>query len=272
MKSAAMVSRFLRACFFAQRVRGGERISPEARWASLLAVLALVSLFFWSCFSALRYHWTWDSVWAYQGYFLRGWLITLVLSVASLVFSTLLGLGLALMQRSSFLPSRYVSRVYVEIARGTPLLVQVLVLNYVVASAFHMGNRYAVGVLILSLYSGAYISEIIQAGIAGVGESQLESARAIGLTRVQTYRYLIFPQALRHILPPLGLQLVSLIKDSSLLSVIAISEFSKNAQEVAAVTYSAMESYFPLALGYLVLTLPLSLWTRRLAAHYRYET
>jgi polar amino acid transport system permease protein len=267
-----MASDFLRACFFVQWIRGEERISSPARWASLLAAFGFLSLFFWFCFSALQYHWTWESVWTYRGYFWRGWFITLGLSVASLGLSTVLGLGLALMQRSSFLPSRYVSRLYVEITRGTPLLVQVLVLNYLVASAFSMSNRYAVGILILSLYAGAYISEIIQAGIDGVGESQLESARAIGLTPVQTYRHLIFPQALRHILPPLGLQLVSLIKDSSLLSVIAINEFAKNAQEVAAVTYSSMESYLPLALGYLILTLPLSLWTRRLAEQYRYET
>jgi polar amino acid transport system permease protein len=267
-----MVADLLRKYFFAQRIPGGERVSAPARWASLITALAVVSLFFWSCFSVLRYHWTWETIWTYRGYFGRGWLITLGLSVASLALSTLLGLGLALMQRSSFLPFRYLSRLYVEIARGTPLLVQVLVLNYVVASALHVGNRYVVGILILSLYSGAYISEIIRAGIDSVGESQLESARAIGLTSGQTYRHLIFPQALRHMVPPLSLQLVSLIKDSSLLSVIAINEFSKNAQEVAAVTYSAMESYLPLALGYLILTLPLSLWTRRLAAQYRYET
>ena len=126
--------------------------------------------------------------------------------------------------------------------------------------------------LTLSFFSGAYISEIIRAGIESVGKSQLESARAIGLTRSQTYRYVIFPQALRQTLPPLAGQFVSLIKDSSLLSIIAITEFTWSAQAVNARTFSTLESYLPLAFGYLILTLPISLWTRRLERQHKYET
>ena len=91
--------------------------------------------------------------------------------------------------------------------RGTPLLVQILIFFYVVADAIGVGNRYLVGVLTLAFFSGAYISEIIRAGIESVGQSQLESARAIGLTPAQTYRHVIFPQALRQTLPPLAGQL-----------------------------------------------------------------
>ena len=156
--------------------------------------------------------------------------------------------------------------------RGTPLLVQILVFFYVVADAFGVGDRYVVGVLTLSIFSGAYISEIIRAGIESVGESQLESARAIGLTRVQIYRYVVFPQVTRLVLPPLTGQFASLIKDSSLLSIIAVSEFTLNAQEVNAFTYSTLESYLPLALGYLVLTLPISLVSRSLEQRFRYAT
>jgi polar amino acid transport system permease protein len=170
------------------------------------------------------------------------------------------------------LPLRNFGHLYVELVRGTPLLVQILVFFYVVADAFRVENRYVAGVLILSFFSGAYISEVIRAGIQGVSESQLESARAIGLTRAQTYRYVIFPQALRLSLPPLVGQFVSLIKDSSLLSTIAVNEFTQAARDVNSVTYSTLECYLPLAAGYLVLTLPLSLWLRSLEKRFHFET
>lgn len=179
---------------------------------------------------------------------------------------------LALLRRTPFLPLRYLARIYVETIRGTPLLVQLLIFFYVVATAFGIENRYLVGVLTLSVFSGAYISEVIRAGIESIGQSQLESARAIGLTTVQTYRYVIFPQAIRQILPPLAGQFASLIKDSSLLSIIGISEFTLNAQNVSSYTYSNFESYLPLALGYLALTLPISLWTQSLERRSRFDT
>jgi len=156
--------------------------------------------------------------------------------------------------------------------RGTPLLVQILIFFYVVADAFGVKDRYLVGVLTLSFFSGAYLSEIIRAGIESVGKSQIESAKAIGLTRSQTFRFVIFPQALRQTLPPLAGQFVSLIKDSSLLSIISISELTLNAQEVNSYTFSTLESYLPLAAGYLILTLPISLWTRYLERKHAYET
>jgi polar amino acid transport system permease protein len=186
--------------------------------------------------------------------------------------STFIGVIFALVRRSRFLPLRYFGQLYVELVRGTPLLVQILIFFYVVADAFHLQNRYVVGVLILSFFSGAYISEIVRAGIESIGQSQLESARAIGLTRTQTYRFVIFPQALRLTLPPLVGQFVSLIKDSSLLSIIGLNEFTQAARDVNSVTYSTLESYIPLAVGYLALTLPISLWTRALERRLRFET
>ena len=198
--------------------------------------------------------------------------MTIVISLAALGLSTCIGLFFALGQRSAFLPLRYFSKIYVEVVRGTPLLVQILIFFYVVADAFGVRDRYLVGVLTLSFFSGAYISEIIRAGIESVGKSQIESAKAIGLTRGQTFRYVIFPQALRQTLPPLAGQFVSLIKDSSLLSIISISELTQNAKEVNSYTFSTLESYVLLAGGYLILTLPISLWTRYLEKKHAYET
>ncbi len=236
-----------------------------------LLLLLLTALFVFA-FHQLNYHWNWSGIARYRQKFVRGWVTTIWISLAALGLSTVIGLLAALAQRSFVLPLRYLGKWYVALVRGTPLLVQILIFFYVVADAFGVENRYFVGVLTLSIFSGAYIAEVIRAGIESVGKSQLESARAIGLTRRQIYRYVIFPQALRQILPPLAGQFVSLIKDSSLLSIIAIGEFTLNAQEVNAYTYSTLESYIPLAIGYLVLTLPISLWTKRLEERHRYDT
>jgi len=129
-----------------------------------------------------------------------------------------------------------------------------------------------VGVLVLSLFSGAYMAEIFRGGLEAIPQTQRDAAKSIGLTPIQTLRFVIVPQAVRLVLPPVAGQLVSLIKDSSLLSVIAISEFTLNAQEVNSFTYSTLESYLPLAAGYLILTLPLSALSRFLEKRFRYET
>ena len=236
-----------------------------------IAFLIISAIFFFS-FHQLTYQFRWNSIYQYRQMFLQGWSITLVLSIAALFLSTLIGLFFALAQRSRLLPLRYISKIYVEVVRGTPLLVQILVFFYVVANAFGIQDRYVVGVLTLAFFSGAYISEIIRAGIESVGKSQMESAQAIGLTRAQTYRYVIFPQTFRQILPPLAGQFASLIKDSSLLSIISINELTWNAQAINARTFNTLESYLPLAAGYLIITLPISLWTRRLERRLRFET
>jgi polar amino acid transport system permease protein len=237
----------------------------------LLALLLLTALFTVS-FRQLTYHWNWGAVYQYRLKFVYGWTATILISLASLIVSALIGLIFAFARRSGILVLRAVAKLYVEIIRGTPLLVQILIFFYVVAEAAHIDNRYTVGVLTLAFFHGAYISEIIRSGIESVGKSQLESARAVGFTRAQIYRYVIFPQALRQMLPPLAGQFASLIKDSSLLSIIGISELTLNAREVNAFAASSFESYLPLALGYLVLTLPISLWTRWLEERNRYET
>ena len=246
--------------------------SLAARIVSWGLVALLVSALFYFAFSELRYGWNWEAIWRYRQKFIQGWLMTVAISAATLFASLLIGLLTALARRSSWLPLRYLAMLYVETVRGTPLLVQILILFYVVANAFGVDNRYFVGVLTLSLFAGAYLSEMIRSGIESVRDSQLESARAIGLTRTQTYRYVIFPQVVRQLIPPLTGQFASIIKDSSLLSIIAVSEFTLNAQEVNAFTYSTLESYLPLAVGYLLLTLPISLASRLLEHRFHYAT
>lgn len=266
------VWRGFRRCFWQSPE---ERLTAPAWWIVVLNwVLAclLLSLIVWFAFASLRYNWNWDAVSSYAGFFWRGWFTTIGVSAAALVLSTVIGVMAALARRSGFFVLRALSRLYVETIRGTPLLVQVSFAFYVIASAVHLENRLVVGVSTLSIFSGAYISEIVRGGIESIGASQLESARAIGLTRIQTYRYVIFPQAIRVILPGLAGMFASLIKDSSLLSVISIGEFTWSAQQVGGLTYSLFETYIPLAVGYLVLTLPITLWTQWLERRTKFET
>jgi polar amino acid transport system permease protein len=252
----------------------GKRGEPVPRvlpclWILLLLTLLCAVVMAWA--SGLS-RGGWEAVWKYREVFWRGWLLTILISVLSLLLSSLLGLGVAICRGARILPLRAAGALYVEVVRGTPLLAQILFLFYVVASGIGLQDRIVSGILILSLFSGAYLAEIIRSGIGSVPGSQLESARAIGLTTLQTYGHVIAPQALRHILPPLAGQFASLIKDSSLLSIIGIGEFTLAAQQVNSATYRTLESYLPLAIGYLALTLPISLLSQLLEKRLRYET
>jgi polar amino acid transport system permease protein len=255
---------------------GGARgeVSPPTVAKLLNIAFALVVLIALVCVSLVSLQFNWQVAWDCRVDLLKGWVVTVEITTAALVLSTLGGFLLALCQRSFVLPLRYFAKVLVEIVRSTPLLVLIYLLWYGLGGALRIGNdwRYVMGVLTISLFEAAYISEIFRAGIESVGKSQIESARAIGFTRVQTYRYVIIPQAFRQVLPPLVGQLVSLIKDSSLLSVIAIAELTQTAQQASSNNYDNLETYFALAIGYLVLTIPISLWSRWLERRFKYET
>ncbi|MGE9291884.1 MAG: amino acid ABC transporter permease [Puniceicoccales bacterium] len=240
---------------------------PDSRAGWILGwivAFAVLGGFFTFAFLRLDYAWNWEGVWEYRRKFLNGWVTTLWISAAALVLSAGLGFGVALARSSSIYILRSLSTLYVELIRGTPFLVQILIFFYIVADAYGITDRYLVGVLVLSLFSAAYIGEIFRAGIENVSASQRESARAVGFSSWQTLRFVILPQATRQTLPPLSGQFASLVKDSSLLSIIAVNELTLNAQEVNSFTFSAFESFLPLAVGYLVLTLPISLFSRRM--------
>ncbi|MGM0431897.1 MAG: amino acid ABC transporter permease [Spirochaetota bacterium] len=251
---------------------GSTSVSRYVQLANILLVGVLLAAAFFLGFSSLSYQFQWENVWLYRESLIEGFVMTIVISLASLCISTLLGLFFGLSQRSSFLPLRIFSRFYVEGIRGTPLLVQILIFFYVMANAVGLNNRYVSGIFIMSIFAGAYIAEIIRSGVESVGSTQRETARSIGLTKRQTYRFIIFPQVITRVLPPLTGQFASLIKDSSLLSIIAIKEFTLAAREINANTFSTLESYIPLAAGYLLLTIPISYLTKRLEKRFFYET
>jgi len=250
----------------------GEAPPPIARALNLLLGLLVLIGSVWFCLASL--HPDWSSVWGYRVEFWKGWVATVEIVSASLILSILLGFVLALSKRSYFLPLRYTTHVVVETLRCVPLLVLIYLIWYGFEGALGIpdGYRLISGILILSLFESAYICEIFRAGIESVGKSQLESARAIGFTTILTYRYVIIPQAFRQVLPPLVGQLVTVIKDSSLLSVIAINDLAQSAKQVSSMTYDNLESYCVMAVGYLVLTVPIAMWSRWLERRFKYET
>jgi polar amino acid transport system permease protein len=249
-----------------------EAVPRRVRGLNFAIALALVGLVIYLPFTLLVTNWDWAGVYRYRTKFYQGFLLTIEISFAALVLSTFIGLASALAGRSRLLLLRYTNKIYIDLMRGTPFLVQILIFYYVIAQAVHIENASFAGILILSIFSGAYISEVIRGGIESIGKSQLESAKAIGLTRGQTYRYVIFPQAIRQILPSMAGQFVSIVKDSSLLSIISVNEFTQNVKEISANTFGSLECYIPLAVGYLILTLPISLLTRYLEGRNRFET
>ena len=249
----------------------------QIRKRSYLAVFLNITLLFiaisLACSAAFSLHiYDWKAVFAYRHVFFTGWMTTCIIALSSLFLSLIIGTFTALLRRSDILILRYIGNFYVEIIRGTPLLVQLLLFFYVIATDLHLENRFLIGILTLSLFSGAYIAEIVRSGIDSIRNSHLDAAKAIGMSKKQTYQFVIFPLAFRQCLPPLTGQFASIIKDSSLLSIIGISELTYSAEQISSATYSTLECYFPLALGYLILTLPVSLVSKYLEKSFKYES
>lgn len=237
------------------------------------AVLALgCSLAIYGVFSLINYNWHWQAIWLRRGLILRGWGVTALVSLIALVLSIVIALALMLGKRCSILPLRLAASAVVEFVRGTPLLVQLLVGFYFIGNAFRFYDRTSAGVLILALFEGAYLSEIFRGALESIGASQVEAARAVGFDRRQTWRHVIMPQAMRRALPGTAGQLVSLVKDSSLLSVLGVNELMHLVDSANAAARTGMEGYLPMMLLYLALTLPLSWWARNLEARFKYET
>ncbi len=208
--------------------------------------------------SRMEYSWNWRIVWEYRRLYLYGLYYTLAVSTGAICLGYLLGLagGVARISGNAF--AKEAARLYVVFFRGTPLLIQIYIFYFCLAPAIGWDNPVVIGVVVLAAFSGAYIAEIVRAGIESVDRGQSEAALSTGLTGWQTLRYVIFPQAFRRIIPAVTGQFVSLIKDSSLLSVISVRELTKASEVVNATTYKTFEAYLPLAFMYLLLTYPLS--------------
>ena len=198
--------------------------------------------------------------------------LTIVLTVAGLVFGFILGTatGLAKVSRNKVLHA--ISMLYVEAVRGTPLIVQAMFLYFGLPLALGIRiSPLAAGIIIIAINSGAYISEIVRGAIQSIDKGQVEAGRSIGLTRFQTMRYIIWAQAFRRMIPPLGNQFIISVKDTSLLMVIGVGELARQGQEIISSTYKAFEVWLMVALIYLTLTLLLTRLLRvveKRLAHY----
>ncbi|MBI2117219.1 MAG: amino acid ABC transporter permease [candidate division NC10 bacterium] len=189
---------------------------------------------------------------------LGGAWVTLYLSLISSTIGAVSGLFLGMARVSRFRVIRAIATLYTEVIRGTPLLMQLIVLYYGLPSVGINLEAVAAGIIGLSANSAAYVGEIFRAGIQSVGRGQREAAQASGLTYFQVMRYVILPQAFRMVLPPLTNEFVTMLKDSSLVSTLAIAELLRTGREIVAWKVNVFSPFAGVTLLYLGMTLPLT--------------
>ncbi len=199
----------------------------------------------------------------YSGFFIEGVENTLILSFFTVLFGTILGTLMAMARMSKFAPLKWLATAYIEFFRGTPLMVQLMFIFYGLpmigvtfptVSFIPDFDRFAAGVVAMSLNSCAYVAEVIRSGIQAVDKGQMEAARSLGFHHKQAMTLVILPQAVRNILPALGNEFVTIIKESSIVSVIGIADLMYRTKGVIAKTYNSLECLAIAALIYFVLT------------------
>jgi len=255
--------------------------SPLSDVLKFLLLIAALTWLIYRGTEMMGYHWQWHRVPKYivsleEGKFIKGPLIeglmlTFRISAWSLIVAFALGLATALLRLSNSLVGMVVARGYLELIRNTPLLVQLFFLYFVLAPVLGIG-RFTSAVLALSLFEGAYASEIFRAGIESITRGQWEAAYSLGLSTYHTYRYIVLPQAIRHILPTLTSQAVSLIKDSALVSTVAIYDLTMQGQVIISETFLTFEIWFTVAAMYLTVTVVLSTVVNIMENRIRVET
>ncbi len=238
---------------------------------SAILSLVLAATIFFVVWIVASHPYEWEAIAPYRKNIFSGWLTTLLISFLALIGSVVVAVLFTAGQLSGHRVPALLCRIVVEFIRGTPLLTQILIGYYLIANAINWDSSFGVGVVILSCFSGAYLAEIFRGGIESIPGSQWLSARAIGFTESQTYRFVVIPQAIRRVLPASAGQFANLIKDSSLLFVISVNEFTMQAREANSNTYATFEAYLPLIVGYFLLTFPISLLSRHLENRFRYE-
>ena len=254
---------------------------PETDFPWWLVILGIIgALLFWQVLTSTVYS-------AALGKLAQGAMITIIVAVVAYGSACLMGLGLALMGMSRFIVLRQIARFYIEVMRGVPIIVLLLYVAFVLAPAFIVAVNWVtswVGIdpwktrdfpliaratIALMLAYSAFLAEIFRAGLQAVDKGQIEAAQALGLNGWQRFRHITFPQAFRMILPPLGNDFVAMVKDSSLVSVLGVSDITQLAKVTAAGNFRYFETYNVAALLYLTMTISLSLVLRRIEARLR---
>ena len=196
--------------------------------------------------------------------------VTIQITVLSTTIGFIVGLIVAVARISKLKLLRILAEVYVEFFRGTPLLVQIFLFYF--ALPVITGQRidpFIAAISACGINSGAYVAEIFRAGIQSVDAGQMEAGRSLGMTWIQTMRYIIVPQAFKRVIPPLGNEFIAMLKDSSLVSVIGFEELTRRGQLIIANTYGSMEIWLSVAVIYLAMTLTISRLVAYLERRYR---
>ncbi|MEC7309706.1 amino acid ABC transporter permease [Vibrio gigantis] len=238
--------------------------------SALVQIIVLVAAVVWildSGAQTMGYSWQWERVPDYIAFYedgewwpaelVEGLLVTINISLISLVATLIIGLTTALLRNSNSVVGRTLATSYVELIRNTPLLVQIYLLYFVFGPVLGL-DRFSTAVLALALFQGAYTAEIFRAGLNGIAKGQFEAAQSLGLSRTYTYWDVILPQVIQRTLPPLTNEVISLIKNSSIVSVMAIFDLTTEARNIVSETAMPFEIWFSVAIIYLALTLSLS--------------
>ncbi|MHC4137941.1 MAG: amino acid ABC transporter permease [Planctomycetota bacterium] len=237
--------------------RGREILARAAITIALLGLLALA-------LGSSSYDWDFAPAWRRRNLYLWGLGMTVAATGVAFLIGLVLGVGVALARLARNLVLRHLGDLYVEIIRGTPVLVQVTIAYFGIAPLIGVDNKFLVGTIALGMFAAAYMGEIFRAGIESIERGQFEAARSLGLSRHQTLRHVVFPQAFKRMIPPLTGELIALTKESSLLFFIGVMELMARGRQVGADTYRQFESFLVVAAVYLSVTIPLSLLARRL--------
>ena len=194
--------------------------------------------------------------WA-PGPLINGLIVTLKISALGALLAFSIAVLLAFMRISKYPVLQYIATAYITVIRGTPLLVQIFIFYFIIATIFEMPRFYA-GAMSLGLFYGAYIAEVLRGAIQSIDRGQYEAAKSLGMNYVQTMSYIVMPQALKRALPALVGEMISLVKDSSLVSVISITDLTKVGREIVANTFSPFETWLTVAALYFLITSILS--------------
>lgn len=197
-------------------------------------------------------------VFPYLPMFLKGTKATIEASILAIIIGLVIGTIVGIGRVIPLKPINMIAWLYVYVIRGTPLLVQLFMIYFGLPSIGIELEAFTAGVIGLGINSGGYVAEIVRGGIEAVHKGQVEAAKVLGLSYLQTMWYIVLPQAIRNMLPALGNEFVTLVKESSLLSTLAITELTMVGQQVRSVTFASFEVFIVVALIYLVITTAVS--------------
>ena len=192
-------------------------------------------------------------------YLIQGALITIEITLMAVGIGFFIGLFAGIARICRIKALRIIATIYADCIRGTPLLVQIFLIYFALPMLIHTQiNPFVAAVTACAINSGAYVSEIFRAGIQAIDQGQFEAGRSLGLSWWQTMYYIILPQAFHNILPPLGNEFITMLKDSSLVSVIGFEELTRRGQLIIAQTYASFEIWMTVAALYLIMTLAIA--------------